>query len=302
MELAAGAGRGREQDLLRGGRRGEHRRDRRPICAASPRRVAHLIKHVAGRGLQITSLCAFDHHGAIDYEEARSASNGTRGSYARHYRASWRRRGPARLPGRRRRCLSRRCGSWSPRWRRVPWRRCGSWLSRWIRLLWSPRLRRAAGSGRRRCCCRRSCSSGQLLRLRLSRLQLSSLRIPYLRSLRSGMLVDDIRLAIEHRSTITAGAACSASCGAISRRRLLWGRRHQDPAALKDRRHPVPVFHLAALPRLRKGGGRGADRAHALSRDGGNGCGRASTLMAYGPILAVFLALAGIIHADGRSR
>ena len=62
----------------------------------------------------------------------------------------------------------------------------GSWLSR--RLLWSPRLRRAAGSGRRRCCCRRSCSSGQLLRLRISRLQLSSLRISCLRSLRPGML------------------------------------------------------------------------------------------------------------------
>ena len=31
-------------------------------------------------------------------------------------------------------------------------------------------------------------------------------------------------------------------CGSWAPR---WGRRHQDPAALKDRRHPV--FHLAAL-------------------------------------------------------
>src|SRR5215207_2208830 len=39
VELAAGAGRGREQDLLRRGRGGEHRRDRRPqLVTGSPHR------------------------------------------------------------------------------------------------------------------------------------------------------------------------------------------------------------------------------------------------------------------------
>ena len=52
-------------------------------------------------------------------------------------------------------------------------------------------------------------------------------------------------------STTSAGAACSALERRNPAPRLLWGHRHQDPATLKDRRHPV--FHLAALPRLRKG-------------------------------------------------
>ena len=41
MELAAGAGRGREQDLLRRRRRGEHRRDRRPQLVPDPARLVH---------------------------------------------------------------------------------------------------------------------------------------------------------------------------------------------------------------------------------------------------------------------
>ena len=59
---------------------------------------------------------------------------------------------------------ARRSGSPQPRRRSRLYQRASSLIYASPVAQWSPRLRRAAGSGRRRCC-RRSCSSGQLLRL-----------------------------------------------------------------------------------------------------------------------------------------